>query len=96
MSEVSPVEFTTRHKKLMNRIRRIRGQLDSIERAVSERREDSTTLQTLAACRGAITGLMSEILEEHLRTRLLDPAREPAEQARATQEIFDVFKTYLK
>ncbi len=39
---------------------------------------------------------MSEILEEHLRTRLLDPAREPAEQARATQEIFDVFKTYLK
>lgn len=87
---------TNQRKKLLNRVRRIRGQIDSIERALRDGQEDATTLQTLSACRGAIAGLMSEILEERVRVYLLDPAREPANQARLSQEILELFRTYLK
>ena len=87
---------TKQRKKLLNRVRRIKGQIESIERVLSQGLEDDTTLQTLSACRGAIAGLMSEILEEHVRSRLLDPARDPADQARVSQEILELFRTYTK
>jgi DNA-binding FrmR family transcriptional regulator len=87
---------TNNRKKLLNRVRRIRGQIDSIERALTESQEDATTLQTLAACRGAIAGLMVEIVEERVRLHLLDPIRDATNQARIAQEVHELFRTYLK
>jgi len=87
---------TNSRKKLLNRVRRIRGQIDSIERAIADNQEDATTLQTLAACRGAIAGLMTEIVEERVRLHLVDPGRDPANQARILQDVHEIFRTYLK
>jgi len=83
--------------KLLHRVRRIRGQVDAIERALQEEQDCSDLLRTIAACRGAMNGLMSEVIEGHIRFHVADPNRKPTSpQARAVQELMDVVKTYLK
>ena len=84
-------------KKLLNRVRRLRGQLNSVERDLQEERDCEGTLRTIAACRGAINGLMAQVLEGHIRYHVVDPDVKPtSEQARASQELIDVIKAYLK
>lgn len=84
-------------EKLLNRVRRLKGQVTAIERALEEEWDCSDTLQAVASCRGAINSLMAEILEGHIRFHITDPDRNPeSEKARATQQLIDVVKTYLK
>jgi len=84
-------------KKLLNRVRRIRGQLDALERALVDERDCSDVLHLIAACRGAMNGLMTVVVEGHVRTHVLDPdARPTSRQAKAAQELLDVLRTYLK
>jgi DNA-binding FrmR family transcriptional regulator len=84
-------------KKLLNRVRRIRGQIDAVEKALEQEQECSTILLSIAACRGAINSLMAEIIEGHIRFHVVDPDEKPTtEKARAAQELIDVVKTYLK
>lgn len=84
-------------KKLINRIRRMRGQVEAIERAVAAERECGEVLHMIAACRGAMNGLMAELLEGHVRFHVLDPDRKPsAEQLAGAEELIDVVKAYLK
>ena len=54
-------------KKAITRLRRIRGQTEALEKAIEEGTECGLLLQQLAALRGAVNGLMGEILEGHLR-----------------------------
>ena len=83
--------------KLLNRIRRIRGQLDAVERALGDDADCASVLHPLVACRGALNGLMTEVLEGHIRHHVVDPEKRPtSEQARATRELLDVLRTYLK
>ena len=83
--------------KLLNRVRRIKGQIEAVEKAIDQEEDCSTILLTIAASRGAINGLMAEIIEGHIRFHVVDPDREPTSaQAKATQELIDVVKTYLK
>lgn len=84
-------------KKLINRTRRIRGQVDAIAKALDEEEDCARILQTIAACRGAIDSLMSEVFEGHIRMHILDPVRKPsAEQAKAAQELIRAARSYLK
>lgn len=85
-------------KKLLNRVRRIRGQVDAIERALEAGTEECTSvLQLIASCRGAINGLMAEVIEGHIRFHVIDPDHKPTpEQIEAAQEIISVVNTYLK
>lgn len=84
-------------KKLLHRVRRIRGQVNAVETALENEKDCSAVLLNLAACRGAINSLMAEILEGHIRFHVLDPDRKPtAEQFEAAQELIDVIKSYLK
>jgi DNA-binding FrmR family transcriptional regulator len=63
-------------RKILNRVRRIRGQIE---------------------CRGAIDSLMAEVFDGHIRFHVADPNEDPAsERARATQELIDVIKAYLR
>jgi DNA-binding FrmR family transcriptional regulator len=55
---------------LVNRVRRLRGQVDAIERALASEASCSDLLQRITAARGAINGLMAEVLEEHVREYL--------------------------
>ena len=59
-------------KRLLNRVRRIRGQVQAVERALEEERDCFAVLQLITACRGAIGGLMSEVLEGHIRQHILE------------------------
>lgn len=84
-------------KKLINRIRRIKGQLEAVEKAVEQEQDCSTILLTITACRGAINSLMAEIIEGHIRFHVVDPDEQPTtDRAKAAQELIDVVKAYLK
>ena len=83
--------------KLLNRVNRIKGQVNAIEKALEADDGCSRVLQTIAACRGAINGLMAEVLEGHVRFHVVDPRRKPTmEQAEATEELIDLVNRYLK
>lgn len=84
-------------KKLLNRVRRIRGQIEAVEKAIEQEHDCSTILLTIAACRGAIHSLMAEVIEGHIRFHVVDPDHHPtSEKAKAAQELIDVVKAYLK
>jgi DNA-binding FrmR family transcriptional regulator len=83
--------------KLLNRVRRIRGQVEAVERAIDQEQDCSDILHAIAACHGAIKGLMAEVIEGHIRFHVVDPDRQPtSDQAQAAQELIDVVKAYLK
>ncbi len=83
--------------KLLGRARRIRGQVEAIERAFEQEKDCSTILQTIAACRGAIDGLMAEVMEGHIRLHVAKPDERPnSERAKATQVLINVIRSYLK
>ena len=88
---------TEEKKKLLNRVRRIRGQVDAIERALAEEAECSTVLHNISACRGAMDALMAEVIEGHIRFHVLDPDV-PAtdEQTRAAGDLIHALRAYLK
>ena len=74
--------------KLLNRVRRLRGQVEAIERALNSEAECSKILHTIAACRGAINSLMAEVLEGHIRFHVVDlDCRPTSSQAAAAQEL---------
>lgn len=84
-------------KKLLDRIKRIRGQLNAVENAVEEERDCGDVLLTLAACRGAMNSLMAEILEGHVRHHVLPQNRKvDSETQQAAEELVEVIKRYLK
>ena len=89
---------TTKDKtKLLSRVRRIRGQVEAVERALDGDQKCSSVLQLIAACRGALNGLMAEVLEGHIRFHVLDPkAGKNAPQVEAAEELIDVVRRYLK
>lgn len=83
---------TIREKtKLLNRVRRLRGQVEAIERALETEAGCERVLQLIAASRGAMNGLMAEVVEDHIRTHLMDPAR-----AEGAAELIDVVHSYFK
>ncbi|HUE56161.1 MAG TPA: metal/formaldehyde-sensitive transcriptional repressor [Candidatus Udaeobacter sp.] len=89
---------TVRDKeKLLVRVRRIRGQVEAVERALREEQECTDVLQLVAACRGALNGLMAELVEGHIWFHVLDPNRlKDSPQATAAEELIDIVKAYLK
>lgn len=83
--------------KLLQRIRRIRGQLEAIERLLNEEEDSSRVLQTIAACRGAMNGLMVEVLAGHVRLHVLDPHRKiTSQQSEAADELINLLGSYLR
>jgi FrmR/RcnR family transcriptional regulator, repressor of frmRAB operon len=83
-------------KKLLNRVRRIRGQVDSIERALDEGAECSHVLHNISACRGAMDALMAEVIEGHIRFHVLDPKIRPTDdQTQAADDLIHALRTYL-
>jgi DNA-binding FrmR family transcriptional regulator len=83
-------------KKLIDRVRRVRGQIDAVEKALHEEQDCGDILQLIAACRGALNGLMAEILEGHLRFHIVNRKGKPKSKRAAAREVIDVVKTYLK
>lgn len=83
-------------KKLINRVKRIQGQMDGVLRALEEDKEPEIVMQSIASIRGALNGLMYEIVEGHVNLRVLDPSLPEDKRADATSELLDVLKSYMK
>ena len=89
---------TIREKeKLLNRVRRVRGQVEALERAIYEEKGCADVLHLVVTARGAMNSLMAEIIEDHIRMHVVDPARERnSGRARGAEELIDVVQAYLK
>jgi DNA-binding FrmR family transcriptional regulator len=84
-------------RKLLNRVRRIRGQVEAVERALEQEIGCEDIMQLIAVPRRAINGLVAEVMEDHIRVHAMDPEREPnSERAQATEALIDVVRSYLK
>jgi DNA-binding FrmR family transcriptional regulator len=83
--------------KLLNRLKRLRGQIEAIERAVDADNECAAVLQQATACRGALDGFIAEVIEDHIREHMVNPkdSRE-SPQAAAAEELIDIVHRYLK
>lgn len=92
------MSHTIREKtKLLNRVRRIRGQIEAVERALDQEIGCSDVLQLIAGARGAINGLMAEVMEDHIRMHIIDPTHQSeAERSHAAEELIDIVRSYLK
>jgi DNA-binding FrmR family transcriptional regulator len=87
---------TVREKnKLLQRVRRIRGQVEAIERALETEASCSQTLQLIAAARGAMNGLMAEVVDEHLQAHILG-ARSESDRKQAVGQLGDVVRAYFR
>lgn len=83
--------------KLLNRLRRLRGQIEAIERAVVEDQECTRVLQQATACRGALDGFIAEVMEDHIREHMVDPAAASDDPRReAAEELIEIVHAYLK
>lgn len=89
---------TVREKqKLLARVRRIRGQVEAVERALEAESGCEQVMHLLASTRAAMSGLMAEVIEDHVRTHLVDSEKHPgALDEEATEQLLAVVRTYLK
>ena len=92
------MSLTVREKaKLLARVRRLKGQVEAVERALQAEVGCSDVLQLVASIRGAVNGLTVELMEDHIRMHVVDPAREPdPDRARGAEELIEVVRTYLR
>ena len=83
--------------KLLARLRRLRGQIEAIERAVDADQECAGVLQQATSCRGALDGFIAEVIEDHIREHMVDAlARRDDPKVIAAEELVDIVHRYLK
>lgn len=83
--------------KLLNRVKRLRGQIEAIERAVEADDECANVLQQATACRGALDGFIAEVIEDHIREHMIDPdVRRDSPQLAAAEALIEIVHQYLK
>jgi FrmR/RcnR family transcriptional regulator, repressor of rcnA expression len=94
--EVSTCRIPSAKKlKLLNRVRRVRGQVEAVERALEEEQGCAAVLHLIVAARGALNSLMTEVIEDHIRLHLVDGAK-GSERARGAEELIEAVQSYLK
>ncbi|QDZ09388.1 metal/formaldehyde-sensitive transcriptional repressor [Devosia ginsengisoli] len=83
--------------KLLARIRRLKGQVEAIERALEAEVPCGEILNLTASVRGAISGLTAELIEDHIREHISNPDKDenPA-RAQGAAELIEVVRMYLK
>ncbi|HJU29692.1 MAG TPA: metal/formaldehyde-sensitive transcriptional repressor [Candidatus Binataceae bacterium] len=91
------MSHTIRSKeRLLNRVRRVRGQVEALERAIDEEKGCAAVLHLVVAARGAMNSLMAEIIEDHIREHVVDPDRERGARAKGAEELIEIVQAYLK
>ncbi|WP_295935848.1 metal/formaldehyde-sensitive transcriptional repressor [uncultured Xanthomonas sp.] len=83
-------------KRVLARIRRLRGQTEALERALEEGTDCAAVLQQIAAIRGAVNGLMSEVMQAHVREEFGHAATSDAQRAARVREMAMLVRSYLK
>jgi DNA-binding FrmR family transcriptional regulator len=84
-------------QKLLNRIRRLRGQVDAIERAVETDAGCNEVMRQLATVRGAINGIMAEVVEDHIQLHMVGSKRKPTKgEVEASDGLIEVLRSYIR
>jgi DNA-binding FrmR family transcriptional regulator len=83
-------------QKLVARIKRIRGQVDAIERSLTSADDCADVLMLLANVRGGINSLMAEVLEDHIRLHMMAPEKGSAPSQELAEDLIDLVRAYLK
>ena len=84
-------------QKLLNRVRRVRGQVEAVERALEAEAGCTEVMQLLTASRGAINSIMAEVVEDHIHMHMIDPRRKPSlSEIEAGEELLGVLRSYIK
>jgi DNA-binding FrmR family transcriptional regulator len=81
--------------KLLNRVKRIRGQVEAVERALKSDIGCTEMLHRLAAVRGSINGLMAKVMEDHIRFHVADP-KQPALRRLGGDALIEIVNSYLR
>lgn len=90
------MSHTVRNKQqLIARVRRIRGQMEGVERALEQEADCAEVLRQLASARGAMNGLTAQVMEAHLQAHVLDAVSE-AERRVGGEEMIDAIRSYLR
>jgi FrmR/RcnR family transcriptional regulator, repressor of frmRAB operon len=83
-------------RKLLIRLRRIRGQIDAVERRIQEDASCAAILQQATACRGALDGFIAEVVEDHILEHMIDPSLPRDDpRAQAAEELVEIVHSYL-
>jgi FrmR/RcnR family transcriptional regulator, repressor of frmRAB operon len=92
------VSHTIREKqKLLIRVRRLRGQVEAIERALEEESGCDKVMHLIAGVRGATSSLMAEVMEDHVRDHFIEAKRgSEGSTAEAAEQLIDVLHAYIK
>jgi len=83
-------------KKLVSRIRRISGQAAALEERLQNDADCLSVLQQISAIRGAVNGLMKEVLESHVREHLGSEGLSATQRQQEVEAVIKVLKSYLK
>lgn len=88
---------TSTNPKLLARVKRLKGQIEAIERALEAQAPCGEILNQVASVRGAVNGLTVELIEDHMREHVSNPDNDPdAARARGAADLIQVVRTYLK
>ncbi|WP_425467283.1 metal/formaldehyde-sensitive transcriptional repressor [Paracoccus haeundaensis] len=93
-----PMSHTSHHQaKLLARVRRLKGQIEAVERSLETGAPCGDLLNLVASIRGAVGGLTAELIEDHIREHVSDPDKDAdPDRAQASGELISVIRTYLK
>lgn len=94
--EVRNAQYSGREEKVLTRVRRIRGQIDALERSLEGDAECRAILQQIAAVRGAANGLMAEVLESHIRETFDRNDCYSREVSQSVDDTIELVRAYLK
>ncbi|BAP43687.1 metal/formaldehyde-sensitive transcriptional repressor [Pseudomonas sp. 21LCFQ010] len=83
-------------KQLLTRVRKIRGQANALETALEDEKDCMAILQQIAAIRGAVNGLMAEVMDGHIRDHLGDAELSAEQRQVEIEQISTLLRSYLK
>ncbi|MGC9270237.1 metal/formaldehyde-sensitive transcriptional repressor [Acidiphilium sp.] len=90
------MQYTDKEKRrLVNRLSRIRGQVEAMQVALAEDARCTTVLQQATACRGALDGFIATVIEHHIRQHIAAPDHPETDRAQAAEELISVVHAYL-
>lgn len=81
---------------LVMRVKRIVGQLQAVERSLIEGADCSKTLHLAAAVRGAVNGLIDELIVDHVRTHVAAPDLSPEDRSDGAEALIAAIRRYSK
>lgn len=82
-------------KKLLTRVRRIKGQAEALERSLEKEDDCFDILQQIASVRGAINGLLAEVIEGHVEEHIARVKDERTRQ-KGADELMKILRSYIK